>query len=60
MPDLQRPNDRCACGSGKKVKKCCRSIVERGGPVKQAVRASKTALTGLASIVLLLAGSSLK
>ena len=23
-----RPNDKCSCGSGKKWKKCCGSIVE--------------------------------
>ena len=33
----QRPNDRCACGSGKKFKKCCRgkygSANDRAGAI---------------------------
>lgn len=30
----QSPNDRCACGSGRKHKKCCRTVTV---PIKQLV-----------------------
>lgn len=44
-----RPNEKCSCGSGKKFKKCCGSIIREPEPAEEKPPQPRSVKAGLAS-----------